>query len=105
MMDIPYCDHFQIEEVMTVFPDKEENQAEENKCILQVEASITFIKSLMGLIKNKIESKTIEGIKQDYELYFKNIKDKFKKKEKKIENDKQRLSSIDLENYEKIEKM
>jgi hypothetical protein len=48
---------------MTVFPDKEENQAEENKCILQVEASITFIKSLMGLIKNKIESKTIEGIK------------------------------------------
>jgi hypothetical protein len=48
---------------MTVIPDKEENQAEENKCILQVEVSITFIKSLMGLIKNKIESKTIEGIK------------------------------------------
>ncbi len=75
---------------MTVIPDKEENQAEENKCILQVEVSITFIKSLMGLIKNKIESKTIEGIKQDYELYFKNITEKFKKKERKIENDKPR---------------
>jgi hypothetical protein len=63
MMDVPYCDHFQIEEVLTVIPDKEENSAEDNKCILQVEVSVTFIKSLMGMIKNKIESKTIEGIK------------------------------------------
>ena len=44
----------------------------------------------MGLIKNKIESKTIEGIKQDYELYFRNITEKFKKKERKIQNDKPR---------------
>ena len=90
MMDVPYCDHFQIEEVLTVIPDKEENSAEENKCILQVEVSVTFIKSLMGMIKNKIESKTIEGIKQDYELYFRNITEKFKKKEKKVENEKPR---------------
>ena len=45
---------------------------EENKCKIIISAQCVIIKNTM--MKNMIKTKTKEGFKQDYQIWFKNVK-------------------------------
>ncbi|CAD8146907.1 unnamed protein product [Paramecium octaurelia] len=65
-LDVPYGNSFQAEEKWEV------SQLEDNKCLLKIFASVVFTKSTM--MKGTIMSKTMSGLKEDYEKWINNVK-------------------------------
>lgn len=67
-LDVPFANYFQLEEKWEISP------VDENKCQLRSFGWIVFQKSTY--MKKTIQSRSIQGVKEDYELWVKGVKKK-----------------------------